>query len=102
VHVRLAKEHKVLILMTLWVGTIAFFLAGIILTWGDSRILRLSLSLFIGLGLACAVIVAIPTFRDNPVGCCQTCGYDLTGNTSGRCPECGKDIAEHSHDARPS
>src|ERR1043166_499316 len=21
--------------------------------------------------------------------CCQSCGYDLTGNTSGRCPECG-------------
>ncbi len=23
-------------------------------------------------------------------GCCTKCGYDLTGNTSGRCPECGK------------
>ncbi len=23
---------------------------------------------------------------------CTTCGYDLTGNVSGRCPECGKDI----------
>jgi len=22
-------------------------------------------------------------------GCCQNCGYDLTGNVSGRCPECG-------------
>ena len=22
-------------------------------------------------------------------GSCVTCGYDLTGNTSGRCPECG-------------
>ena len=22
--------------------------------------------------------------------CCQTCGYNLTGNTSGRCPECGE------------
>ncbi|NLX20406.1 MAG: hypothetical protein GXY55_01885 [Phycisphaerae bacterium] len=25
---------------------------------------------------------------------CPTCGYDLTGNTSGRCPECGGDIPE--------
>lgn len=23
-------------------------------------------------------------------GRCSQCGYDLTGNTSGRCPECGK------------
>lgn len=23
---------------------------------------------------------------------CTNCGYDLTGNVSGRCPECGKDI----------
>jgi hypothetical protein len=23
-------------------------------------------------------------------GCCLRCGYDLTGNTSGRCPECGE------------
>jgi hypothetical protein len=22
-------------------------------------------------------------------GCCKTCGYDLTGNVSGACPECG-------------
>jgi hypothetical protein len=26
-------------------------------------------------------------------GHCQTCGYDLTGNTSGRCPECGTETA---------
>ena len=24
-----------------------------------------------------------------PSGCCQQCGYDLTGNVSGMCPECG-------------
>lgn len=27
--------------------------------------------------------------RQPPVGHCQKCGYNLTGNTSGRCPECG-------------
>lgn len=38
---------------------------------------------------------AIPTafFRRfalrQPAGHCQRCGYDLTGNVSGRCPECG-------------
>lgn len=29
--------------------------------------------------------------RKNPPGHCE-CGYDLTGNTSGVCPECGKRI----------
>ena len=24
---------------------------------------------------------------------CEGCGYDLTGNTSGTCPECGEAIA---------
>lgn len=23
-------------------------------------------------------------------GCCRQCGYDLTGNESGKCPECGE------------
>jgi hypothetical protein len=27
-------------------------------------------------------------------GCCGGCGYDLTGNTSGVCPECGAPAAE--------
>ena len=42
--------------------------------------------------------VAIPTsllwWRDRryPKGHCQSCGYDLTGNTSGVCPECGTDV----------
>jgi hypothetical protein len=27
--------------------------------------------------------------RYNPVGHCDKCGYNLTGNVSGFCPECG-------------
>lgn len=27
-----------------------------------------------------------------PFGTCFQCGYDLTGNTSGRCPECGRSL----------
>ena len=45
------------------------------------------------------VLVAIPTailwWRDRrriPLGHCQHCGYDLTGNVSGVCPECGTEI----------
>ncbi len=44
------------------------------------------------------LLVAIPTallwWRDGrripPCGHCQKCGYDLTGNVSGVCPECGE------------
>ena len=28
-------------------------------------------------------------------GRCEACGYDLTGNVSGVCPECGTKIAEN-------
>jgi len=28
--------------------------------------------------------------RRPPKGHCQACGYNLTGNTSGICPECGE------------
>jgi hypothetical protein len=36
--------------------------------------------------------------RRYPEGHCQTCGYNLTGNTSGICPECGKPIVEEGQD----
>ncbi len=32
--------------------------------------------------------------RTHPKGCCQQCGYDLTGNVSGKCPECATDVPE--------
>ncbi len=45
------------------------------------------------------VLTAIPTawlwHRDRPPpppGHCQSCGYNLTGNVSGVCPECGERV----------
>ncbi len=32
-------------------------------------------------------------FRRRAAGQCQACGYDLTGNVSGRCPESGRAVA---------
>jgi hypothetical protein len=32
---------------------------------------------------------------------CQQCGYDLTGNTSGVCPECGEAIRAGAGDGQP-
>lgn len=49
------------------------------------------------------VVVCAPTlllwWRDRsriPPGCCHNCGYDLTGNVSGVCPECGGAITSGS------
>ena len=48
-------------------------------------------------------IVMLPTaflwYRDRrpPPGHCQHCGYDLTGNISGVCPECGTPTAREAH-----
>ena len=44
--------------------------------------------------------IAIPTYllwrraRTKPVGHCQQCGYNLTGNESGTCPECGTKVGQ--------
>lgn len=51
----------------------------------------------VNVSLICPLVaLAIPTallwITDRsrpPSGHCQKCGYDLTGNISGRCPECG-------------
>lgn len=32
--------------------------------------------------------------RQRPAGRCEHCDYDLTGNISGICPECGQSAAE--------
>ena len=44
--------------------------------------------------LACLVPSLIGWFRNRkpPPGHCQDCSYDLTGNVSGVCPECGAKI----------
>ena len=44
--------------------------------------------------LAAALPPAVGAFRRRrharvPINACRTCGYDLTGNVSGVCPECG-------------
>jgi hypothetical protein len=49
--------------------------------------------------LVCAVCCALVAElrrrargRYEPVCPCEGCGYELIGNTSGRCPECGRAI----------
>jgi len=45
---------------------------------------------------AIPVLFFIRNFRRRPKGCCSGCGYSLTGNTSGTCPECGTPIPQSS------
>jgi hypothetical protein len=49
------------------------------------------------------LMVAVPTtilwWRDRrrtPPGHCRRCGYNLTGNTSGTCPECGTPLPKRA------
>lgn len=64
--------------------------------------------LWLYLGLPLATLAAFMTYGhlrwqecDHEGGICDRCGYNLTGNTSGRCPECGCatefPIAEDGH-----
>jgi hypothetical protein len=92
-----------------WVGTwgllvlIAFDAAvGWVRVQGDPHVFWSWDSLYFG-GIPPwlpVTLLALPTavfwWQDRPrrerSGHCQDCGYDLTGNVSGRCPECGKSI----------
>lgn len=39
-----------------------------------------------------AVLLRRRLYPIYPSGHCQRCGYNLTGNVSGRCPECGAEV----------
>ena len=41
-------------------------------------------------GLAILIIKWLP--RPVNYAACHECGYNLTGNTTGKCPECGEDV----------
>ena len=69
-------------------------------TWPDGRTI-----LYLGIWIPVAPLVAATGLlwwldrRKIPPGHCRRCGYDLTGNTSGRCPECGTAMAAGQHAA---
>ena len=43
--------------------------------------------------LAASLVLTRWQSRVKRLGVCESCGYDLTGNTSGRCPECGTRVS---------
>jgi hypothetical protein len=52
---------------------------------------RINLPLITIAGVAVIVALAARSVPRSPDRSCAGCGYDLRGNTSGRCPECGRD-----------
>ena len=47
-----------------------------------------------GLSLLIIIVVSVlwPAPKRYPAHCCPQCGYNLTGNVSGVCPECGEAV----------
>lgn len=71
-------------LLPTWLG---LPLAGLLGIAGGSVILLSSLFSITGVCLIVIETIWGPT--EFPAGRCQKCGYNLRGNTSGVCPECG-------------
>lgn len=70
-----------------------FVAAGILaLTWTSPKLSSLNILGMIlgGFGLLLIVKARIPT-TSAQFRLCNQCGYNITGNTSGTCPECGYD-----------
>lgn len=60
---------------------IAALLGGVLMFQFQMRRIRLSLRLFL-----------FEHFRGRKLPVCLRCGYDLTGNATDRCPECGANV----------
>ena len=64
--------------------------------WLDWSTLSLRLPFWVPWLVAMAVSLGAKSMlaRRRPTNLCAECGYNLTGNVSGRCPECGTSIVE--------
>jgi hypothetical protein len=49
------------------------------------------ITVVVALAALCVTVIIQRKFRRR-TGCCSHCQYDLTGNVSGTCPECGRPV----------
>lgn len=61
--------------------------------WCDVSEIQCPLAIPFALAAVPTGLLMLRQRRSRRPGCCAACGYDLTGNLSGRCPECGLPIA---------
>ena len=77
-----------------WIGVVVCLLIPCLAIWPSSPMLVVSPWHMLGLAVALILTVTMRALdrraRRPPPGHCRRCGYDLTGNVSGRCPECGR------------
>ena len=66
---------------------------------GKLRALRIPLWPVLAVGVAITLLLWRRDARLPGPGCCKRCGYNLTGNVSGRCPECGTVISDEQEPA---
>ena len=96
----MTRGHKTILLLILWIGIVLACLTMLVVEQGGRWILYGVFALAVGLGIACFTIMALPGPKSYPIGFCSHCGYDLTGNLSGRCSECGtlhSDASSNQH-----
>jgi hypothetical protein len=71
-------------------------------TRNDATVIVLPLWVLFSFGCAPIALSVIRSFRSRTIGHCGHCNYDLTGNTSGTCPECGNPCADNEPRPRAS
>ena len=89
------------------IGILGFMVPGHVGVWypayGPGRMSSTAVLAFLFIPIYCTgtlvlglligkLITNAPWFRPFPVGYCQQCGYNLRGNLSGVCPECGRPL----------
>jgi hypothetical protein len=65
-------------------------------TYYKAWVLEVSLAYISALALSYPITIfvrgTVRRYRRQRQGCCLKCGYNLTGNVSGTCPECGRKL----------
>ena len=92
------RDHRALVALGTYVAVAAsLVLLGLpfFRAMGVSRFAAVDNTMYIAAagGIVSAIVVYRCLKRPSPSpGCCRECGYNLTGNVSGVCPECGTPI----------